>query len=402
MAYLTNEWRLNMPWEVVNLMDQKAQFISLAKARIKPVKTLCIDFSISRQTGYKWLKRVNNSTDMFDALTDRSRKPKYSPNRTSTTLENIFIALRKKYSYWGAKKLIVLAKERNPNIDMPSIRTINRIFKRNDLLTDASPDGKAYDKNFEYANPNDLWQMDYKGEFRYGDRRKYCYPLDILDDHSRFNILLDAHQRISFVNVQNSLMKAFKEYGLPEKMLMDHGTIWYAAHGRIHWTRLSVWLMQLDIDLIYSGIRHPQTQGKIERFHRTLKNDCIKRKIFASLKDIQKTFNHFRCEYNDIRPHESLDMQRPSQRYSASLRKFPKRIKSPEYPENSIIARLSSSGHLYFKGKYRFISEALANQYVMIRHYDDSLDVFFYKTLVKHINLKKGAPDVSTMSWHNM
>jgi transposase InsO family protein len=383
-----------MPWEVVNLMDQKVQFISLAKARVKPIKILCEDFGISRQTGHKWLKRVNDSTDMFGALTDRSRKPKYSPNRIKNSIENIFIKLRKKYSYWGAKKLIILAKENYPEVNMPSIRTINRILKRNDLLTDNSPDGKAYNHKFEYNNPNDLWQMDYKGEFRYGDRKKYCYPLDIIDDHSRFNILLDAHHQISFLNVKKSLIRGFKEYGLPERMLMDHGTVWYAAHGRIHWTRLSVWLMRLDIKLIYSGIRHPQTQGKIERFHRTLKNDCIKRNIFVSLNDIQKTFNHFRCEYNDIRPHESLGLQRPSQIYNASKRKFPKKIKSPEYPENSKIARLNTEGTLYFKGKHRFISEALANQDVMIRHYDDFLDVFFYKTLVKHINLKKGAPDV--------
>jgi transposase InsO family protein len=379
-----------MPWEVVSIMDQKVQFISLAKARVKPVKTLCEDFGISRQTGYKWLNRVNNSVDMFEALKEQSREPKHSPNRIDNAIENIFIKLRKQYSCWGAKKLIVLAKERYPRIEMPSVRTINRILKRNDLLTDESPKGKACDKYFEYDNPNGLWQMDYKGEFQYGDKRSYCFPLDVIDDHSRFNIILDAHQHISFVDVKNSLIKGFKKYGLPEKMLMDHGIAWYSAHGRVHWTRLSVWLMQLNIDLIYSSVRHPQTQGKIERFHRTLKYDCIKRNTFNSLNDIQKIFNRFRFEYNHVRPHESLDSQRPIQRYSISKRKYPKRIKNPEYPEDSKVVKLTSAGTLYFEGKHRFISEALVNQYVMIRHYDDLLDVFFYKTLIKHINLNEG------------
>ena len=391
-----------MPWKVVNIMDQKAQFISLALARIKPIKNLCKDFGISRQTGYKWLRRVNNSTDIFDALKERSKKPNNSPNRTCDNIENIFIKLRKEYPYWGARKLMILAKERYIQVQTPSERTINRILKRNNLFTNKSPIGTAFNNTFEYKNPNDLWQIDYKGEFRYGSSKRYCYPLDIIDDHSRYNILLDAHQQISLDDVKNSLTKTFKKYGLPEKMLMDHGSVWYSAHGHIHWTKLTVWLMQLNIDLIYSGVRHPQTQGKIERFHRTLKNDCIKRNAFNSIQEIQKIFNQFRFEYNHVRPHESLDLQRPVQKYTPSTKKFPKNIKGPEYPQEAEVVKLTSAGTLHYKGKYRFISEALANHYVMIRNYDEFLDIFYYKTLIKHINLKEGATKVSAMSWHNL
>lgn len=379
-----------MPWKVVNVMDQKAQFISLALSKIKPFKVLCKEFGISRQTGYKWLNRVNKSKSIFEGLQDQSRKPKISPKRTEETIENIYINLRKRYPYWGAKKLIILAKEKYPKTEMPSLRTINRIFKRNNLLTEESPIGKAFDKTFEYDNPNDLWQMDYKGEFQYGSKKAYCYPLDIMDDHSRYNILLEAHEGISFVSVKNSIMRVFNEYGMPGKMLMDHGSVWYSAHGHLHWTKLSVWIMQLNIEIIYSGARHPQTQGKIERFHRTLKYDCIKRNIFSSLNEIQCEFDRFRYEYNYIRPHESLDMQRPADKYEVSRRNFPEKINGPEYPENSNVLKLTSAGTLYYKRKHWFVSEALADQSVMIRHYDDFLDVFFYNTLVKHINLNVG------------
>lgn len=378
-----------MPWKVINPMDQKAQFVSLALAKSKPFSALCNDFGISRPTGYKWLNRVKHSDNIFDAIKEQSKKPKHSPDKIDNAIENIFIKLRTQYPYWGARKLMILAKEQYTHLNMPSERTVNRIFKRNNLLTNDSPPGIAYDNTFEYENPNDLWQMDYKGEFRYGASKQYCYPLDIIDDCSRYNIMLDAHHKISTINTKNSLTKVFQQYGLPKAMLMDHGSVWYSSNGHIHWTKLIVWLMQLNINIVYSGFRHPQTQGKIERFHRTLKYDCIKRNDFRSLNDIQDKFNTFRFEYNHIRPHEAIDLQRPAQKYEPSKTKFPDKAKGPEYPQNAEVKKLSSAGTLHYKGKYRFVSEALANQYVMIRAYDQFIDIFYHKTLVKHINLKE-------------
>lgn len=376
-----------MPWKNLNTMEQRAYFISLARTRLKPFTLLCKQFDISTKTGYKWFNRAKG-LDLFEAIKDHSRRPKRSPGKTLDIVEQAIIALRKQYPYWGAQKIKPLCQEQYPGLNLPSERTINRIFERNGLLTEESPVGQAHTQRFEYEFPNDLWQMDYKGEFRYGPR-KFCYPLTVIDDHSRFNLVLDAHPGISWCRSQESLINAFQRYGLPERLLMDRGCIWYTAHSKIHWTRLTVWLMRLGIQLIHSSAYHPQTLGKAERFHRTLKYNLVKRTKFESLEHIQECFASFQHEYNYIRPHGALGLQRPYQRYAESKRKYPKKLPEMQYPEKASIKKLTSAGTLFYRGKYWYVSEALADQYVMLNTNCEVVDVFFNKTIVKTINLKE-------------
>lgn len=374
-----------MPWKLSSVMEQRAAFISLARYRDLPFRQLCKQFGIHPSTGYKWLHRMEE-IDSLGSLKDRSRKPRHSPEKTPEVLEQAIVRLRKRYPCWGARKLAKLLEQQTCQRPLPSERTINRILKRQGLLRTDSPLGKAYER-FERAYPNALWQMDYKGEFLY-DRKHYCHPLDILDDHSRFNLVLDAHDRLSIETTRNSLQRVFRQYGLPEQMLLDHGGLWYSTVAKNSWTNLTVWLMRLGIELLYSRVRHPQTLGKIERFHHTLKYDLIQRTAFESFQHIQPHFQRFRYEYNYLRPHDALDLQVPAARYHPSVLLFPEKLPALAYPEGAQVKKVNSWGALYYRNRHWFVSEALVHEDVMIQEKDSLTEIYYNKTLVRTFNLE--------------
>ena len=376
-----------MSWKTINVMDQRTRFVVLSKQGLKSMKALCEDFGISTKTGYKWINRVSEE-GLENGIKEKSRRPKNIPIKVSNKVETAFIDLRKKYPYWGARKLIERYNKTNKN-KTPCERTVNRIIERNGLLDESNRHVLAT-KRFEREHPNDLWQMDYKGEFRYGNSGNKCYPLTIVDDHSRYDLALRAHSRLSWVKTKESLEEVFRKYGLPIEMLMDHGGLWYATRSKyLPWTQLSVWIMLLGVKIIYSGIRHPQTQGKIERYHRTLKYDLIKRNNFRTIDEIQEAFDKFREEYNNIRPHEALSMEVPAKRYKRSNRKYTGKVEEIEYPENAEIKRLNSCGVLSYKGRQWFVSEALPGQRVMLLEKDPEVEVYFMNSLVRRLNLRE-------------
>jgi len=375
-----------MPWKTTNTMEQRAQFVSLALSRTISFVQLCKRFGISRPTGYKWLHRAKNEA-FFNSIQNRSKKPRYSPSKTQTSIEHTIISLRFRYPYWGARKLKILLKKELPEKAIPSERTINRILARYGMFTCDSPVGVP-PQRFEYEKPNDLWQIDFKGEFRYDNGSKYCFPLTLLDDHSRFDLLLDGQPRLSMKASQESLERVFRNRGLPKRLLLDRGALWYATSAKsLPWTQLSVWLMRLNIQLIYGRPYHPQTKGKIERFHKTLKYDLLERRCFHSMKEIQQHFDEFQYEYNYIRPHEGIDMKTPSDRYRNSKIPFPEKLPKIEYSKDGIVINTSSCGTIYYEKRRWFVSEALANQPVYLKERDFEIDVFFMKTKVRTLNL---------------
>lgn len=378
-----------MPWKVKDVMEQKTEFISLYRTNLFTITELCNRFNITRPTGYKWINRVKVKGDrsITECLCDKSTRPITSPLKISNDIEDKIVSLRREYPRWGSKKLIVLFKERYPAIETPSRRTFDRIFAKNGLLNEDYIPDKA-EKRFEYPNPNDLWQMDYKGEIKY-TKSDWCYPLNILDDHSRYNIAFDAHKKISWHLTRDSLIQAFERHGLPERILVDRGVIWYSVQAHTHWTRLTVWLMRLGIQIIHSRGGHPQTLGKAERLNRTYKYDYIKKKRFESFDSIQTEFDRFRYEYNYIRPHEALNFKRPAEVYKNSAKKYIGKLPKIEYPEGSIVRNVNDIGLLYYRGKCYFVSEALPNQPVLLKEFADSLEIYFMKTLIKKIDLKQ-------------
>jgi transposase InsO family protein len=304
-----------MAWNEVEMQEQRIRFAVLAERGEQTMAALCREFDISRQAGYKWLSRYREHG--VAGVVERSRRPRSSPGRTPDELEQRVVEQRCKRPDWGARKLqVMLARE---GVELPVI-TIHRILLRHGLVRTQDRVRPAT-KRFEREQPNELWQMDFKGMpqvFEAGG----LLPLSILDDHSRYLLGLRAQQQTAGEPVRQALEEIFEAVGMPDRMLMDHGVPWWNMQGA-GWTRLSVWLMQQGIQLRFSGYRHPQTQGKVERMHGSMQRALLRRGWPRREQDWQGWLDAFRAEYNDERPHESLGMATPASRWRPSARAYP-------------------------------------------------------------------------------
>ncbi|PMQ13466.1 hypothetical protein JaAD80_21620 [Janthinobacterium sp. AD80] len=232
--------------------------------------------------------------------------------------------------------------------------------------------------------------MDFKGHFALTDARAgRCHPLTILDDHSRYNLCLSACGNEQRSTVQTALQATFERYGLPERMTADNGAPW-GTSGRAGLSQLAVWLIRLGIRVGHSRPHHPQTQGKDERFHRTLKLELLQRNGFESLDACQFAFDRWRERYNTVRPHEALQQQTPISRYRASGRAFPSVLPPIEYPSGDTVRKVSDKGEISFQNRRYFIGEGLRTQLVAIKPttIDDVYEVFFCHKEIRRINLR--------------
>lgn len=376
-----------MPWEVSSTMSLRTEFVLLASAEGANIRRLCRRFGISRTTGYKWLGRYQS--DGFAGLKDQSRPPKNSPRRTSDEVELLVVKLRHKHPAWSGRKLrFPLGKLLQQQV--PAASTITAILHRHQLITsEASRQHQPYQR-FEHPLPNDLWQMDFKGDFALEKVR--CYPLTVLDDHSRFATGLVACGNQTTQTVEGALTEIFRRYGLPYRMNMDNGTPWCAfVRGRRHWTQLSVWLLRLGIQVSFSRPHHPQTNGKNERFHRTLKLELLRDHAWRSLAQCQPEFDRWRNLYNCERPHEALGLTTPVSRYQPSNRPFPECLSPIDYPPGEIVRKVESTGYLTFQNRKRFIGEAFRGLHVALRHTNTEglFEVFFLHQKIAFLDLNQ-------------
>lgn len=371
-----------MPWKSSSVMEERIKFVIMASFEGINFSSLCRDFGISRPTGYLWLRRYQD-TGSLSQLGEISRRPHVIPNLTSVANERRVIALRLKHG-WGAKKLRELLLREG--LDM-KVATINRILKRNGLIHRKDSHCPAV-KRFERRRPNELWQMDFKGDYSLKSGR--CYPLSILDDHSRFAVGLYALSRQNTKLVSGCLIETFETYGVPEAILMDHGIPWWASGNNYGLTRLSVSLINQGIKLYFSGIRHPQTQGKVERFHRTLEDAVRHHGRPATIPGWRDLLEYFVDEYNHIRPHEALDMATPAERYRSSRKAFSPTPPEWEYPSGAIIKRLNPQGCLDYNRRRYFVCEALAKQRVRIEKIENKLIVSYRHMYIREIEKETG------------
>ena len=371
-----------MPWKRMDVSEQRVQFVIRAASGKETMQELCREFGISRPTGYVWRRRYEQAGSIT-GLGERSRRPWRSPRRTAAGKEERVVTLRQETG-WGAKKLQILLAEEE--LALP-VRTIHRILKRRGLVSAEDVHAAAVER-FERAQPNELWQMDGKGEYR--TRDGVCYPLSILDDHSRYAVGLYALPAFSAERVQECLVRTFQCYGVPEAMLMDHGSQWWSSTNGYGLTWLSVRLIEQGIQLHFGRIGHPQTQGKVERFHRTLDEAIEHEGRPQELAEWEPTLARFRQRYNEVRPHEALGMKRPAERYRPSARAYQPHPPEWEYPEGSEVRRLNTQGCLDYGRKRWFVCEALASQRVRLEHLDGKLLVSYRHMYVREIDLGTG------------
>ena len=351
-----------MPWKECDSMSLRYEFVRLAAAEGANISRLCQRFGISRKTGYKWLTRYRASG--LDGLSDRSRRPVTSPSQTPASMESEILALQSRYQGWGGRKIRRRMQDLKV-VAVPAASTITEILRRHGRITEAASESRKRNwQRFERPCPNDLWQMDFKGQFRMATQA-CSYPLTVLDDHSRFNVVLRHCSGPKRSEVQDALVSAFRKYGLPAAILSDNGVPWCAASaGSL--TRLGLWLVRLGVEVIHGRVRHPQTQGKNERFNRTLKAEVLSGRQFRDGVHVQSEFDRWRVVYNFERPHEALDMATPSTRYQPSSRLYPETLPPVEYEPNSILRKVSN-GVISYTGRAIWVGKTLNGERVAIR-----------------------------------
>lgn len=366
-------------------MDLVHQYLSGKKNK----SDLSRDFGVSRPTVDKWLERY--SIDGESGLRNKSRRPHRMPKQLSTELELRILELRDEVPQWGARKIQALLSRELTAGQVPAVSTVGKVLKRNNRISQRASDRSKPWQRFEYEHPNDLWQMDFKGDFVMNDGER-CYPLTVIDDHSRFNIGLIACADQKLKTVQNQTVALFEEYGLPWMMLTDNGPPWGAAgvvpeYGDRAYTAYEIWLMMHGVKLIHGRPYHPQTQGKDERFHRTMDEEILNHTSIDSMQSCQAIFGAFRSRYNNQRPHEGIDMMFPSERYRPSTRKFEAKIRKPEYDQGSELRCVSTSGHISYKGKVVKVGKAFRNKDVGVSFDKDTgtIEIKFYNNVIREL-----------------
>lgn len=367
-----------MPWKRTDVHEERVKFVVRAASGKETMAALCREFGISRPTGYRWRRRFEQ-TGSATSVAELSRRPLRCPFATDWKIEERAVALRKKHG-WGAKKLHVLLKEEGALL---TVTTINRILKRRGLISEHDSHSLALTR-FERNAPNELWQMDGKGAYECRDGK--CYPLSILDDHSRFAVGLYALPIFSGEYVYPALVRTFEHYGLPEAMLMDRGCIWWGPTNGYGLSWLSVQLIEQGIRLHYGRVGHPQTQGKVERFHRTLDQAIRHRGHPKRLAQWPRVLEQFRRIYNEQRPHEALGMRRPVERYRVSQRSYQAQPREWEYPLGSVVLRLNRQGFLKWEGEPWFVCEALGGQRVRVESLGQLLLVSYRHMYIREID----------------
>ncbi|MGO4722114.1 MULTISPECIES: IS481 family transposase [unclassified Inquilinus] len=377
-----------MAWQEMSVMEQRREFVRLAEQEGANRRELCRRFGISPDVGYKWLGRWQSG----DAeLADRSRRPHESPGRSTAATEMAVLAVRDAHPAWGARKIAacLIRDGSRP----PAISTVHEILRRHGRIDpEAAGSGQPFQR-FEKDEPNQLWQMDFKGWVPLvGGQR--CHPLTMLDDHSRYAPSLQACADEQSRTVQGHLRAAFRRHGLPQAIFVDNGSPWGDASGE-RWTRLGVWLLKLGVRVLHSRPYHPQSRGKIERFHRTLAAEVFALEAFPDLAAVQRAFDRWREVYNWQRPHQALDHRVPGSRYHPSSRTMPRHLPEVEYDSHDIVRTVGTTkAYVSFLGRPWKVPQAFRGERVAIRPLttDGHFGVFFASHLIATIDLTNTKP----------
>lgn len=363
-----------MPWKEETVEDQRRTFCVRADEFGCNFSALCREFGITRATGYKWLERYRSGGQMADL----SRAPLLRPRKTDPETEALLLSVRQAHPTWGPRKLLRYLEDRG-NVGLPAASTVAAILKRCGCVSPEESAAHTPYKRFQRDAPNDLWQMDFKGHFGMLDGQR-CHPLTMKDDHSRKLLCLDAYENERWNNVRASLERVFDENGLPWAILCDNGAPWADNHQG--YTPFELWMMQMDVLPIHGRPLHPQTQGKEERFHRTLNEDIIKRTAIRDLAHAQQIFDAYRQVFNEERPHAALGLDVPNRHYRPSRRRRPKTLHEPEYDSGAMLRKVNCKGYISIHRYRYYLSETFIGKYLELVPKEGSLVELCYGNFV--------------------
>jgi putative transposase len=354
-----------MPWKDVRPMNEKTRLIDDWLKHEYTITDLSEFYGISRKTVHKWINRFKIKGR--DALKDLSHKPHLSPRATPREIADKIILIKLQHKYWGPKKIIAWLKRHEPDRIWPVASTAGVILKRKGLVNKKpirhhTPPYTAPLQSC--AKPNDVWSMDFKGQFRMLDNMQ-CYPFTVTDNYSRYLLTCQGMLHPTYENTRPYLEKAFRDYGLPLAMRNDNGAP-FASVGLGGISKLSVWLIKLWIIPERIDPGHPEQNPRHERMHRCLKEETTKPPK-SNLRQQQKAFDYFRKEYNTERPHEALNFAEPASQYSLSNRIYPNRLPKIEYASYYTVRLVRSNGDIKWKGNQIYVHKALIGEPVGLR-----------------------------------
>jgi transposase InsO family protein len=346
-------------------MEQRLDLVREYESGVFTMTELAAQYGISRKTGYKWVAAY--AAGGVIGLADRSRRPHHSPHAIDEMLIAKLIAIRRRHPRWGPKKLLSVAERRYGAAVWPARSTLAALLKRQGLSRSRRrhrpPSVPTARRRAPITGPNEVWTVDFKGEFLTGDRC-YCYPFTLRDAFSRYVLRCDALRAHTLAVTRPRLERAFAEYGLPDRIRSDNGPP-FGGSGLGRLSTLAVWWIRLGIVPERIDPGHPEQNGSHEQFHRVLKAETA-RPPAASAAAQQRRFLRFCVEYNQERPHESLRQTVPAQHYQRSPRQLPRRLPPLEYPGHAEIRRVDQNGYVSW-GTPLFVSVALADQPIAFR-----------------------------------
>jgi len=336
-----------MPWKESRVVDQRVCFIAACAEGDEAFAELCRRFGISRKTGYKWVDRYEAVGPL--GLEDGPPHARTHTQQTPPEVIDAVLLARKQHPHWGPKKLRVWLGERDPAMQWPAPSTIGETLKRHGLIRPRRRRPRVPPSTFPIERghaPNDVWCTDFKGHFALGDCTR-CHPLTVSDEASRYLLKCEGLAAPRHAPVREHFELAFREFGLPLGMRSDNGPP-FASTAVGGLSVLSVWWIRLGIVPLRTAPASPQENGVHERMHRTLKAEAT-RPAEHDLAAQQRTFDRFRHEFNDERPHEALGMKPPARVYTPSPRRMPERLREPEYGEEFAVRRLTAAGTFSFR-----------------------------------------------------
>lgn len=374
-----------MPWLETSPMGQRERLIEEHRVGLYTMTELCERYSISRKTGYKWLERFEE--EGRKGLVDRSRAPHHCPHRISEGMAQLICEARRQHPSWGPGKLLDWLGPRYPGLEWPAVSTAGDLLARQGLV-------KKRRRRRHYLHPgvvpavttqpNEIWTADFKGHFRTRDGI-WCYPLTILDLHSRYLLACQGLLSTKGCGVRPVFDRVFREHGLPQAIRTDNG-VPFATTGIHGLSQLNVWWMRLGIQHQRILPAHPQQNGAHERMHKTLKGEAI-RPPRANLAAQQRAFQQFQRLYNEERPHQALDGKAPAALYRASTRVYNGRLPAIEYPGHFVVKMVTNAGTIRFQKRVLFIANALKQHYIGLEETDQGVwSIYFCNVLLGRLD----------------
>jgi len=356
-----------MPWKELSVVKTRHEFCLRAFKSQENFTVICRKFGVSTKTGYKWLKRFEESG--IAGLEDKPPVAKTIRNKTEYKTQIRLLNIKEKHRAWGAKKIQELFKRKYPGEYVPCRSTIEELFKREGLTKRKRrrriKDPYRMQAKIKSTKPNEVWTVDFKGWW-WTPHDERCEPLTVRDDFSKYLLAIETPERGDTPHVKAIFEALFRRYGLPEYIRSDNGPPFGNTFNQWGLTKLSVWWMSLGIKLDRSDPGHPEQNGAHERMHRDMKKE-LQNKLYGDLRQHQKLFDKWRKEFNEVRPHEALGMKTPKEVYTKSERKYSGEEIEIEYEGRMRSRMVNGRGYFHWKNQHVFVGNPFSGYNVGIK-----------------------------------